>query len=145
MGSSPTGGLLPTGGTGFAALRLFEKGKLVSDNFYWLSADGNFGFLASLPPAALGVSATRGLVEGRSIVRVRLANGAAGPAFFVRLSLEKDGREILPSLWSDNFATLLPGESRDVICRTLGESPRGGPLRLKLEGWNVPVQTVLVK
>ena len=58
---SPSAGLLPPGGAGYVALRLYDKGKLVSDNFYWLSPDGRFGFLASLPPAGLEVSAKRGL------------------------------------------------------------------------------------
>jgi hypothetical protein len=143
--ASQPGGLLPAEGAGFAALRLFDKGKLVSDNFYWLSAEGDFGFLAALPRAGLEVGAKRGLLDGRPVVKVRLMNGGAGPAFFVSLRLEKEGAEVLPSIWSDNFTTLLPAESRDIIWGSVDESAGCGPLILKVEGWNVPAQVIAVK
>jgi exo-1,4-beta-D-glucosaminidase len=141
----PSAGLLPPGGAGYAALRLYDKGKLVSDNFYWLSPDGRFGFLASLPPAGLEVSAKRGLIEGRSGVRVRLRNGGKAPAFFIHLRIIRGGKEILPSFWSDNFSTLLPGESRDVTWRSIEETLTQEPLRVEVEGWNVPAQAVAVR
>ena len=143
--ASPSAGLLPPGGAGFAALRLFEKGKLVSDNFYWLSPDGRFGFLASLPKAGLEVSAKRGLIEGRPGVRVRLKNGGKAPAFFVHLRVSRGGKEILPSFWSDDFLTLLPGESRDITWRSIEETPTREPLRVEVEGWNVPAKAIAVR
>ncbi|HEX2695133.1 MAG TPA: glycoside hydrolase family 2 TIM barrel-domain containing protein, partial [Acidobacteriota bacterium] len=142
---SPSAGLLPPGGAGYVALRLTDKGKLVSDNFYWLSPDGRFGFLASLPPAGLEVSAKRGLIEGRPGVRVRLRNGGKAPAFFVSLRVVRGGKEILPSFWSDDFSTLLPGESRDVTWRSIEETPTQEPLRVEVEGWNVPAQAAAVR
>jgi hypothetical protein len=54
----------------------------------------------------------------------------------------KEGREILPSFWSDNFLSLLPGESRDIAWSANdGRSP-GEVLQLKWEGWNVSRQVV---
>jgi exo-1,4-beta-D-glucosaminidase len=131
--------------TGFAALRLWDKDKLVSDNFYWLSQDGDFGFLASLPGANLHVSAKRELQDGHQAVRVRLKNSGSSPAFFVALRMErKEGKEILPSFWSDNYSSLLPGESRTVTWTADKEIPPRESLKLRLEGWNVPVQVVKV-
>jgi exo-1,4-beta-D-glucosaminidase len=138
------GRLLPEG-TGFAALHLRDKGKLVSDNFYWLSQGEDFAFLDFLPQANLRVSATREHQEGPQVVRVRLKNSGPGPAFFIALRVErKEGKEILPSFWSDNYLSLLPGESRDITWTADKEISPREPLQLRLEGWNVPVQIVAV-
>jgi exo-1,4-beta-D-glucosaminidase len=131
--------------TGFVALYLREKGKLVSDNFYWLSKDGDFGFLASLPSAKLNVQAKRELRDGHPVVRVRLRNSSSSPAFFIALRMErKEEKDILPSFWSDNFLSLLPGESRDVTWTADQETTPRESLHLRLEGWNVPVRFVAI-
>ena len=139
------GKLLPEG-TGFAALHLRDKGKLVSDNFYWLSQDGDFGFLASLPRVNLQVSVKHEHQDGQQVVRVRLKNSGSSPAFFIALRVgRKEGKEILPSFWSDNYLSLLPGESRDITWTADKEiSPRESLLQLRLEGWNVPAQIIAV-
>jgi len=133
----------PFGMSGFAALHLLEKGKLVSDNFYWLSPDGDFSFLASLAQANLEVSAKLESQEGHQAVRVRLKNGGSSPAFFISVRMEEaGGKEILPSFWSDNYFSLLPGESQTITWS--GEkqiSPRES-FNLRLEGWNVPMKII---
>jgi exo-1,4-beta-D-glucosaminidase len=137
------GGILLPEETGFAALCLRNKGILISDNFYWLSQDGDFSFLASLPNAKLNVQAKRELRDGHPVVRVRLKNSSASPAFFIALRVErKEGKEILPSLWSDNYSSLLPGESREITWTSEGEIPPRESLQLRLEGWNVPLRIV---
>ncbi len=138
-------GKLLAEGTGFVALQLRDKGRLVSENFYWLSQDGDFGFLASLPRANLKVSAKREFQDGHQVVKVRLKNSGSSPAFFTALRVErKEGKEILPSFWSDNYVSLLPGESRDVTWTADGEVSPQESLQLRLEGWNVPGQIVTV-
>lgn len=137
--------LIPEG-NGFAALYLRDKGKLVSDNFYWLSREGNFSFLATLPRADLKVSAKRELKDGHPVVKLRLKNISSGPVFFLALRMgRKGGEEILPSFWSDNYLSLLPGESRDITWTADKEiSPRESLLQLRLEGWNLPAQIIAV-
>ncbi len=137
---------LPAGGTGFTALRLSEKETLVSDNFYWLSPDGKFDCLAALAPARLEVSAKRHLVAGRPRVRVRLKNGGSGLAFFIAFRMENEsGKDLLPSLWSDDYMTLLPGESKDITWTSVDGAASAGPLKLKVECWNTPAQVVVVR
>ncbi len=139
-------GRVPPEADGFVALQLRNGGKTVSDNFYWLSPSGDFQFLSSLPRSQLGVSAGREIRAGRQAVVVKLKNNGSAPAVFIALRLRrKDGKEILPSFWSDNYLTLLPGESR-TLTWSAGEelSPRE-PLELRLEGWNVPAQTSIVR
>ncbi len=50
-----------------------------------------------------------------------------------------DNKEILPSFWSDDFLTLLPGESRDITWGSIEETPTQEPFRVEIEGWNVAV------
>ncbi len=134
-----------SGGTGFAALSLRDGGKLVSDNFYWLSQEGDFSFLASLPSVSLKASGKREVQDGRQVVKVRLRNSGSAPAFFIRLRVEgKAEKEILPSYWNDNFLSLLPGDSRDLIWASESEVVPRESLQLRLEGWNVPAQVVAV-
>jgi exo-1,4-beta-D-glucosaminidase len=132
-------------GAAFASLQLRDKGQLLSENFYWLSQEGDFGFLTSLPQARARASARREIQDGRPVIRIRLNNNGSSLAFFLALRMErKEGKEILPSFWSDNYVSLLPGESRDVTWRAGDElSPRKS-LQLRLEGWNVPRQVVAV-
>src|SRR5258707_3661699 len=62
---------------------------------------------------------------------ISLENPGKALAFFVRLKLirDKDGEEVLPVDWTDNFISLLPGERRNVsvswdIKDLNGEEPR---------------------
>ena len=136
--------LLP-GGSGFVALSLHDKGKIVSNNFYWLSGNGDFKFLSALPQARVQASIKREVRDGLPAVKVRLKNNGPGPAFFISLRMAgKEGREILPSFWTDNYVSILPGESTEIIWTCTTEiSPRES-LQLRLDGWNVPAQFVAV-
>ncbi len=137
---------LPPDGTGFAALSLRDRGKPVSDNFYWLSRENDFGFLASLPPAELKIAAQRKLTEGKQAVGVRLENGGPSPAVFVALRIEnKDGKDISTGFWSDNYASVLPGESADIIWTPGPGLPAADRLILRIEGVNVPEQKLGVE
>jgi exo-1,4-beta-D-glucosaminidase len=49
----------------------------------------------------------------------------------------RDGHELLPVLWSDNYVALLPGEKRTLSAEfEAGEDVRD--LALRVDGWNVP-------
>ncbi len=124
--------------THFLLLELMEQGGRVrSRNFYWLSSEpdvidqananwymapllgfASFHALAELPEPELRLEPR----EGGALVR----NVGKGLAFFLRLRLEDvDGREILPSYFSDNFVSILPGEALEVSFRVPdGVSPR---------------------
>jgi hypothetical protein len=59
-----------------------------------------------------------------------LNNSAAWPALMVRVKAvrEKTGDRILPAIYSDNYVTLMPGESRTLLTEvdqrdTRGEKP----------------------
>ncbi|NLH47841.1 MAG: glycosyl hydrolase family 2 [Myxococcales bacterium] len=143
--------------TYFVRLDLFaEDGRPVSENFYWLSTrtarlkwdkavfrftpterEDDLTLLANLLPAKLTVEAKRTAAE---TVRVRLTNPGPSLAFFVeaRLRREAGGDLVLPILWSDNYVSLLPGETRELTASFRARDAGEGALALEIDGWNVP-------
>jgi hypothetical protein len=63
----------------------------------------------------------------------------------IRLKAENaaDGSRILPAFWSDNYFSLMPGESR-IITITPEEWP-SDEIKVIAEGYNCPEQTVIWK
>ena len=118
-------------------------GKVVSDNLYWLAAAGQvYRQLNHLPAAAITASAS---VVSPGKMRVTLRNAGATVALANKLTLgNADGTRILPAYYSDNYVSLLPGETKEVEI----EYPAGaakGAAQVKLRGWSlaemiVPVQ-----
>lgn len=149
--------------TYFLNLQLFSpSGKLLSRNFYWLSTKpdvpdfpksewyytplsqfADFDALQNLPKATVKATMEYSDAGAEPTAHVTVENTGAGLAFLVRLRLlkGKDGAEILPVFWDDNYISLLPGEKREVTVQVpkhdLGE---GKPI-LAVDGFNVaPVQ-----
>jgi exo-1,4-beta-D-glucosaminidase len=93
-----------------------------------------------MPAATLGARAafSRGATRGEQVARVTLHNPGKTLAFFVRLQVTgKNGDEALPVLWSDNYISLLPGETRVVTARYAVSKLGGGAPRVVVSGWNV--------
>lgn len=135
-------------------------GARLADNFYWLSprlddvevlhtgdlrrlpADKPllvprqtpcFPELSALPRVPVTAAVER---VSECALRVRVANPGARLAFFVRLRVvDAGGDEILPVFWSDNYISLLPGESRDLAAAF--KRPLPGSVRVAADGWNV--------
>ncbi len=116
-------------------------GTRVSDNLYWLPAQkgGSMQSLHSLPPVKLHTTCrfvTRG---AEKVARVQVTNPTSQMAFFVQLALTqgRNGREILPVLWDDNYFSLLPGETRQVTATFVPKDAGGVNPTLEAGGWNV--------
>jgi exo-1,4-beta-D-glucosaminidase len=135
-----------------------KRGAALSQNFYWLSTvedvldwskrdwyytpptvHGDFTALATLPRVTLGVKTAfdRDGADGRA--HVTLTNPGTALAFFVRLRVlqKPGGGEILPSMWSDNYVSLLPGETRTLTARWRSEDAPGATPAVAVDGWNV--------
>lgn len=116
-------------------------GKLLSDNFYWLAADSaSYRQLNKLPAASVVVTETADEEMGAASQRtVRIENRGKSAALEIKLTLvdSASGARILPAYYSDNYVSLLPGESRKI---TVGyrSSPGQGTPQLTVRGWNVP-------
>ena len=126
----------------FIKLRLFNAaGEQVGSNFYWRSTDkyrgrdtvsgpcaGGFNAINQLPVIKLAASASTGKdASGEHVVTVKLRNRSKTVAFFTRLQwLGPDGKPVRPSYYSDNFFSLMPGESRTVqINNDFSDLPSG--------------------
>jgi hypothetical protein len=129
----------------FLSLRLLnEKKQAISDNFYWLpDSSGHYSGLEEMKKAALKVEARIGGAKTRTVT-VTLSNPAGGPvAFFNRLSLvdAKTKKRILPVFYSDNYVSVLPGETRTITMEYTAEAGEAAPV-VSVEGWNVDLMFV---
>jgi hypothetical protein len=86
------------------------------------------------------VSTRSGSRPGEIAVEVR--NSGKTVAFFTHLRAVKKGTddEVVPVFWSDNFVSLLPGDTKDLTVSGLGDAA----VEIKVDGWNVEPQTVLI-
>jgi len=135
----------------FLSLRLLdEKQQVVSDNFYWLpDSTGAYPGLQHMAKTTPAVEVSKAAAvtppsaeahpgSATTRITVTLRNPAGGPvAFFNRVSLvdAKTKQRLLPVFYSDNYFSVLPGESKTV---TLDYTPRAGETPMvSVRGWNV--------
>jgi len=130
----------------FLSLQLRDKNnKIVSDNFYWLpnGADKYEG-LQKMKPAKV-VAKARRVSPGK--IEVIVTNPADVPvAFFNRISLvnAQSKKRILPVFYSDNYLSVLPGESKTVII-DYTPSSNHSDLLVSLKGWNLDEHFIRIK
>jgi exo-1,4-beta-D-glucosaminidase len=134
----------------------------VSENSYWIPAKlaefdwqkGDYRYtpalrepdltaLKGLPHAHVAVESVRREPDGR--VMFRLRNDSQTLAFQVVLrALDERAAPLAPAFWSDNYVSLLPGES---ITFTVRSSSHGGARisAVEVTGWNVSDERVAVR
>jgi exo-1,4-beta-D-glucosaminidase len=139
-----------------------SAGHALSRNFYWLSSKpdvldwdkstwyytpissyADFTALSSLPRVRLGVSAVSGTEGQNELTRVTLKNPRSSLAFFVHLQVRKgkDGEDVHPILWQDNYVSLLPGETREITAAYAASDLGGAKPVVRVDGWNVEMTT----
>lgn len=124
----------------FTELQLNDKeGNLISENFYWLSAGEDFTFLSELPEVKLDAEIDKEEDSELIISKIRLMNPSNNLAFFVNPSIRKgkEGEEVLPSFWSDNYFSILPGKTKELTVEFQKSGLVGEEAYLKLDGWNI--------
>jgi len=119
-------------------------GKLVSSNTYWLSQPWNpndFSDLEKMQTVALKATIERKDNESKRVVTVALHNTSTGIALMAHLQLRRQtsGERVLPAYASDNYITLLPGESRTIQIEADLSSFKGEDALVVVDGWNVTV------
>jgi len=127
----------------FVELRLSDnKNELISENFYWLAENDDFTSLAALPEIKLRVEIEKIEINKQILSKIRLTNSSKNLAFFVNPSIHKgkDGGEILPSFWSDNYFSILPGRTKELTVEFQKSDLGGKEAYLKLDGWNIVPQ-----
>ncbi|WP_260928991.1 glycoside hydrolase family 2 protein [Novosphingobium sp. 9] len=127
-----------------------NAGLRLSDNFYWQAgSDAELRALSTMAPVALTAHArTAGTddKDGGSDTRivVTLSNPGTHAALQAKLTLfDRSGKQVLPAYFTDNYISLLPGESRDVTI-TAPAALAGDAPTVHLRGFNVAPQTIAV-
>jgi hypothetical protein len=127
----------PQSGAHFVRLELRDKaGQLLSENFYWHAREEEqLRELNTLPSLMLEAGLRR--ANGSAIAVV--TNTGAAPALEVHLTLRdaSTNERILPAYYSDNYFTLMPGESRKIQI----DASLPGQCSVSVDGWNVTPKT----
>jgi len=118
-----------------------RRDLLKSRNFYWLStaAAADFKSLSTLPFLALEVDHATVQKDGKAVTTVRLKNPTDHIAFFIHIALlgGKNGEEALPVRWDDNYFSLVPAESREVVATYALEDLKSESPVIDVGGWNI--------
>jgi exo-1,4-beta-D-glucosaminidase len=150
--------------TYFLSLQLFSSaGELISRNFYWLSLKpdvldfsksewyytpqsdfADYTSLEDLPRAKLNTYYSVNPEKEDVAAFVTVENPGKGLALAVRLRLlkGKDGTEILPAFWDDNYFELLPGEKRTVTVKIRKIDLPGVKPVVAVDGFNVTPEII---
>ncbi|MBD5247566.1 MAG: beta-mannosidase [Barnesiella sp.] len=106
--------------THFINLQLKDNnGALISENNYWRGHDRkNFQAVNSMPKANLKVKDSMKIIDGKAVITATITNprSARSAAFAVHAQpvRNSDGERLLPAIESDNYFTLMPGQSKTV-------------------------------
>ena len=142
-----------------------NDGQDISNNFYWFSKipyiegtkeevmlEDNWDMfrtiptsfsdhtdLLKLPPVELESSYNITDEDNEKVVQVNIKNPSPNLAFMIHLALTrgKDGDEVTPAYWQDNYFSLLPGESKRVTAHVPAYALQGASGHVKIEGWNI--------
>jgi hypothetical protein len=129
----------------FVKLALFDSEKrLLSENFYWRATpkqQDDFQALNTLPVVALDVQAGKQEKDGKCLLDVVAKNPSKSIALMAHLQLRKarSGQRVLPVFYSDNYLSLLPGESKALTVEAAVDDLGGEEPLLAVDGWNVTV------
>ena len=125
----------------YVKLTLTAGGQVVSDNFYLRGTEeGNYQALRELPKVQMQpqIQTNKG-ADGQWTATVALENSSNTPALMIRVNVlgAKDGEQILPMFYSDNYFSLLPGEKKTVNIHWKDEDTRGEQPQIIVSGYNV--------
>jgi hypothetical protein len=121
-----------------------ESGKSISRNFYWEGAPGypdNFAALGAMPTVTLEATVAREDDLGKRTITVTLTNPSTRLAVMTHLQLRRKstGARVLPVYASDNYITVVPGETRTVTLEADAALFAGDDALVTVDGWNVTV------
>ncbi|MGL4520030.1 MAG: glycosyl hydrolase 2 galactose-binding domain-containing protein [Phocaeicola sp.] len=143
----------------FLSLRLYDESeKELSNNFYWLSAAedkldysqstwyytpqseyASYQALQELPSVEVTPFHILQQKDDKEVATVHLTNKSSQIAFFIEMQVVdiESNESVLPILWSDNYVSLLPGETRTF---TAEFDAQGAKTTLLVKGFNTTQQ-----
>jgi mannosylglycoprotein endo-beta-mannosidase len=130
----------------FVKLTLHDaEGRQISTNFYWQNvAQDDFTGLSQLPEAALDVTGTSHPEGAKTVLNLTLHNTTETIALMTHLQLHRkgSGERVLPVFYSDNYMTLVPGETRVVTVEAATKDLNGEAPLVLVDGFNVKMKSV---
>ena len=125
----------------FIKLYLTGNGKGLSDNFYINGKEyGNHMSLKNIKRADVKseISVSKG-GDGIWSGTVTLENRSDVPAVMIRLNVtgRRDGEQILPMFYGDNYFSLMPGEVKTVTLKWYDADTRGNRPKVSITGYNL--------
>jgi exo-1,4-beta-D-glucosaminidase len=151
-------------GAYFVSLTLADAGgRTLSRNDYWLSTKpetlnwaksewyytpvseyADLTDLQRMPPADVAARARFATKGASGEATVTLENRSKAVAFLVHVAVRRSasGEEILPVLWSDNYVTLFPGETREIAATYDAKNLGATRPSVTIDGWNVAAGAV---
>jgi beta-galactosidase/beta-glucuronidase len=130
----------------FIKLELLDaKEKLLSSNFYWRAQPerpDDFTALNKMPAVKLEATAASADAQGKRTVTVTLHNPSKNIALMahVQLRREKSGERVLPVYYSDNYVSLVGGETRTIKAEADMSQFKDEDALVVVDGWNVTVE-----
>lgn len=135
-----------------------DKGQMVTNSFYWCSSDKYMGKETMTGPTTAGFESLTNMKQAKlkaalkvtgsgtsKVLDLSLINTSKQIAFFTQLQfLDATGKPVRPSFYTDNFFSLLPGQSKQVRIETNNLNPNQEGLQLKIKGWNIPTETIQI-
>jgi len=119
------------------------NGKLLSDNFYWQTLperQDDMTALDKLPIETLDATVARADGDGSSRMTVTLCNPGQRIALMTHIQLRRrSGERVLPAFYSDNYVSLLPGETKTLTVEASLAELHGEDELVVVDGWNVHV------
>ncbi len=123
----------------FVKLELSDaRGVLLSENLYWYAGQTSaYRKLSELPAAPVRIAAGQRRAGDWVRVGIDLTNQGAAIALMNKVTLRHitGGERVLPVYASDNYVSLLPGESRRIELECPASAIHG-QLEIALDGWN---------
>ena len=116
-----------------------NDGDVISENFYWMSFSSSNTDLQNLEKVYLKTEYTQQKTGSTNFITATVKNVMNVPALMIRIKTLKDtsGDQILPAFYSDNYFSLMPGETKEITIEFDDKYLNGESPELFVEGWNI--------
>lgn len=128
----------------FVRLELYRNGQQVAENLYWRGTQedpNSLSALQGLPKVKLDLKLAKADSSTATETKweATVTNSTKEVAFMAHLQLRKarSDKRVLPTFYSDNYVTLMPGESRKILISAAKEDVGGENVAVHLDGWNI--------
>lgn len=120
-----------------------KTGKEIADNFTWTNASEKYKYSAMsgiLSPDLVSSWKKTSIKtqENEETYAVTVRNAGGSPALMLRVKIlnEKTKEQILPVYYTDNYFSLMPGESKTIMATFNEKHRKAAGISFYLEAWN---------